>query len=417
VNVAALSLGALAVVLVVSSVTRLNAGVLAIAVAYIVGVYVAGMTPNDVMSGFPSQLFLTLTGVTMLFTIAQSNGSLDKLAHRGVQLCRGNRAMMPLIFLVLASALASAGPGNIAAAALIAPMAMATANRVGVPLFLMALMVGNGANAGSLSPFAPTGIIVNNLMARIGLAGLEWRTYGYNVAAHIGVALGGYLLFGGWKLLRAGATTNKLDVSPSGPDGPFDTRQRITIAVIALLLISVLFFRVNIGLGAFLISALLVLLRCAEDARAISKMPWGVIVMVSGVTVLIGLLEKTQGLDLFVSLLARFATRDTVTGMVALVTGFISAHSSTSGVVLPTFLPMVPGLAERLGGADPLAIASSMNIGSHLVDVSPLSTIGAVCIAAAPANTDSRALFNKMLAWGLSMTLVGAAVCYLCFGA
>ena len=37
-----------------------------------------------------------------------------------------------------------------------------------IPLFLMAIMVGNGANAGSLSPFAPTGIIVNGLMARIG---------------------------------------------------------------------------------------------------------------------------------------------------------------------------------------------------------------------------------------------------------
>ena len=56
-----------------------------------------------------------------------------------------------------------------------------------------------------------------------------------------------------------------------------------------------------------------------------------------------------------------------------------------------------------------------MNVGGHLVDVSPLSTLGALCMAAAPAGEDMRALFNKLMAWALSMTVVGAAVCYLLF--
>ena len=59
-----------------------------------------------------------------------------------------------------------------------------------------------------------------------------------------------------------------------------------------------------------------------------------------------------------------------MTGVVALLTGLVSVYSSTSGVVLPAFLPMVPGLAAELPGASALAIASSMNIGGHLVDVS-----------------------------------------------
>jgi hypothetical protein len=78
------------------------------------------------------------------------------------------------------------------------------------------------------------------------------------------------------------------------------------------------------------------------------------------------------------------------------------------------FLPMVPGLAEQLPGASPIAIAASMNVGGHLVDVSPLSTIGALCMAGASAE-ESQALFTKLLAWGLSMTLVGALLCYLVF--
>jgi uncharacterized protein (UPF0303 family) len=75
---------------------------------------------------------------------------------------------------------------------------------------------------------------------------------------------------------------------------------------------------------------------------------------------------------------------------------------------------MVPGLAQQLPGASALGIAYSMNVGGHLVDVSPLSTIGALCIAGAPVE-ESRSLFNKLLAWGLSMAVVGALLCYLFF--
>ncbi|HYO81414.1 MAG TPA: hypothetical protein VES20_08445, partial [Bryobacteraceae bacterium] len=101
-------------------------------------------------------------------------------------------------------------------------------------------------------------------------------------------------------------------------------------------------------------------------------------------------------------------------GLVAFLTGLVSVYSSTSGVVLPAFLPTAPGLGANLG-ADPVSIAFSMNVGSHLVDVSPLSTIGALCIAAAPLEIEAKKLFNQMLAWGLSMTVVGAVLCLILF--
>ena len=202
-NLAVISVIALAIAVLVSCVTSLNVGVLAIAMAWIVGVYIGGIPLNTVIAGFPTPLFLTLVGVTLLFSLAQTNGTLDKLAHHAVRLCRGNRGVVPVMFFILAAALASMGPGNIATAALLAPMAMGTASRAGIPLFLMAIMVGNGANAGSLSPFAPTGIIVNGLMARIGMTGFQAQTYISNLLAHAFVAFGGYFLFGGLKLFRA----------------------------------------------------------------------------------------------------------------------------------------------------------------------------------------------------------------------
>jgi di/tricarboxylate transporter len=144
-------------------------------------------------------------------------------------------------------------------------------------------------------------------------------------------------------------------------------------------------------------------------------MPWSVIMMVSGVTVLISMLEKTGGLDLFTAGLARLASPGSITGVIAFVTGLISVYSSTSGVVLPAFLPTIPGLIQRLGGGDPVAIATSMNVGAHLVDLSPISTTGALCLAAVASTENIRSVYNKLLAWGLSMTVVGAVLCYLLF--
>ena len=421
---AILSVCALALAVIVSCISRLNVGVLALALAWIVGVYVGGMPIATIMNGFPSQLFLTLTGVTLLFALAETNGTLERLTHHAVRLCRGNRGTIPIMFFGLGAVLSSMGPGNIATAALLAPLAMATAARVGIPLFLMAIMVGNGANSGALSPFAPTGIIVNGIMAKNGLPGLELQTYLYNLLAHALVAFTGYALFGGLKLFvgtpapAAASVAGTVEVEAL-PDSvrvkAFDRRHWITLATIVALVVSVIVWKVNIGMAAFAGAVVLVLSKSADDGEAIKRMPWRVIVMVCGVTVLIALVERAQGIDLLVSMVARLASATTVTGLVALFTGIVSVYSSTSGVVLPAFLPMVPGLAAALPGASPIDIATSMNVGGHLVDVSPLSTIGALCLAGVPAAEEHRALFNKLLAWGLSMAVVSAVLCFVLF--
>ncbi len=421
-DVATISLGALLVAIIVSCTIRLHVGFLAISLAWVVGVYVAGMSASEVMSGFPTRLFLTLAGVTLLFAQAQANGTLDRIAHKAVRYCRGNVGVMPIMFFFLAFVLASIGPGNIASTALVAPMAMAVAGQVRIPAFLMAIMVGNGANAGSLSPIAPTGVIVNGVMADIGLGGFETLTYLNNMVAHTVIAFLAYFLLGGWRLLgryHAGALvlpgSDGSDDSAGDPTSGFQTTHWITIGVIGTLIAGVIFLDVNVGLGAFAAAIVLSLLKAGDEMEAVKVMPWRVIMMVCGVTVLISVLDETGGLDLFTQLLASLSTSESVTAIVAFSTGFISIYSSTSGVVLPAFLPTAPGLAAQLGGVEPLAIASSMNVGAHLVDVSALSTLGALCMAAAPPQEDSRRLFNQLMAWGLSMTVVGAGVCYLLF--
>lgn len=413
-NLPVISLLALAGAVVAGSFLPVNVGLLSIALAFLVGVLLGDMKLQSVVGGFPAGLFLTLVGVTLLFSQARANGTLERVAAAALRLARGRAGVVPIVFFALALVFASIGPGNIAATALLAPVAMAAAGRAGVSPFLMAIMVCTGANAGALSPFAPTGIIANGLMASIGLEGVHWRNYCNALIAQSFVGFAGYFVFGGARLLLAGAGA-AADGGQAG-ETRFTWRQKLTLVAIAALIASVVLFDVDVTIGAFLAAAVLSLARAADEKEVLRGMPWSVVLMVCGVTVLIGVVDRTGGMDLLTSMLSSLSTQQTITGVIALVTGVISVYSSSSGVVLPAFLPTIPGLIEKLGGGDALAIASSINVGAHLVDVSPLSTLGALCISNAAPDVDRKRLFNQMLAWGLSMCLVGAAVCFLFFG-
>ena len=405
---ALLSLLALLAAIVISFASRLNVGIAAIPLAWAAGVY-AGQPADVVLGGFPASLFVTLAGVTLLFALSEGNGTIGNLAARLAALAGRRSRLLPVIVFFIACAISSAGPGAIPATALVAPLAFAMAAPAAIPPFLTALMVANGANAGNLSPLSAVGIIANTRMASVGLGGHEAKVWAANFIAHALVAAVAYVV-----LVRAVPRRPILDVT--APAAAIDRRQRVTIVVISVWIVAVVLFRAPLGLSAFAAAAGLVAIRAADETGALRSMPWAAIVMVCGVTMLVTTAERAGGLQLFTSLLATLATPATVNGVIAFVTGAISTASSTSGVVLPTFLPTAPGLVQQVGGGDPLAVALSINVGASLVDVSPLSTIGAICVAAIAGAEIARDLFRKMLIWGVSMTLVATVLCQLFAG-
>lgn len=405
---AAAALAALLAAIVLSCTSRVNVGLLAIALAWALGTY-TGQPPEQVLSGFPAALFVTLAGVTLLFSLAEENGTIAALAGRLVGYARGSVPAVPLIIFGIAGMISTVGPGAIASVALVAPLAMAIGMRAGIAPFLTALMVANGANAGNLSPLSAVGVIANARMSAAGLGGHEWKVFAANFLAHALVAAIAFAAL----VPRAVAP----GAAPVRPDHvPLTSSQRRTAAVVLAWILAVVLARVPIGLAAFTASVAIILVRAADDTVAIRRMPWSAVLMVSGVTMLVSVVEKAGGMDLFTLLLAKVATAGTLNGVIAFVTGTISTYSSTSGVVLPMFLPLAPRLVEQVGGGDPLAVALSINVGSSLVDVSPLSTLGALCVAAVADPDSSRDLFRRLLLWGLAMSVVGALLCQLFAG-
>ncbi|WP_371366076.1 hypothetical protein SRRS_05880 [Sporomusa rhizae] len=437
---AIMSIVALLIVVIISCINEdLNVGFLSVGFAILVGGIWADVSGAKIMAAFPIGLFMILVGVTFMFGMAQTNGTMEKLTAYSVRLCKGNTAIVPLIIYVLTTFITTIGPGNIAGCALMAPVAMAIAARVGMPAFLMTLIVVGAANGAAFSPFAPTGIISNGIIAKMApqlgltdLNSLAWKIHFNSELAQGLVNIGGFFVLGGWAWInkQRGTSVNIDELAPK-PE-PFNRNQIITLTSVAILILlvvlpglpafnglfskAVLNLLANVGTVAFILSSVMMLLGAGDSKAAVKVMPWGVIMMVCGVSVLIDVMDQSGGLNFLVKVIGAISSPVTVNGWLGLITGVISAYSSSSGVVMPMFLPMVPGLINEIGGGSPIAMITSINVGSHLVDTAPLSTMGALCIACAGDHEDKAKLFRNLLIWGLSMAVVSGIVCLLFFG-
>jgi di/tricarboxylate transporter len=394
--------------------SSLNIGALSIGLSLLVGVYFGGLKVDAILKGYPTSLLILLAGTTYLFSIASTNGTLDKVTKYAVKAVRGRAALLPIALFFVAFGISSAGPGQITTSALLSGPAMLLADQVGISPLLMALVVGNGAQAGAMSPIAPPGIISANMLAKVGITGVSGYLWLNMLIVHAAVTVIAYFLFGGVKLWRD-RTPEGASVLMSVQVEPFSRGQIGTLVGIVGLILSVVVFKVDLGLGAFLVGAVLSLFKVVDEPKAIKNMPWGTILMVTGVTVLVNLMSNVGGMDLFANLIAKMSTASTVTLVAGFWSGLVSAYASTTGVILPAFLPMAPVLLKQVGGTDLLALVSSIIVCGFIVDLSPLSTTGAVFISNAGPKADKNRLFRDMLIWGLSMSVVGAVTSWIAF--
>jgi len=103
------------------------------------------------------------------------------------------------------------------------------------------------------------------------------------------------------------------------------------------------------------------------------------------------------GCDLLSSALTKLSSTHTASAIMALLSGIMSWVSSASGVVMPTLIPTVPDMVTALPGVDPLSLVNSISIGSNMAAISPLSSCGALMLAAYTSSGDISAKDrNKM---------------------
>ena len=392
-------------------VRKMNTGLLCIAFALVLG-RMSGVSDAVIMKGFNSSLFIMLLGVTYLFSMAQINGSLDLLAQKVIALAGRRVYLIPIIIYVFSIVLAALGPGSVPTMAIMMVFSMSLAAEMKISPVLLSTLTVLGACAGGLSPLAATGIIGANLCAEFGLTGIENDFLLNGVFSFTVYAVIVYVWLGGYKLRAAEDVGEKVIQS-------FNRKQLLTIAGIVAMVFMVMLLHINVGLVSFAVAAVLSFLRVSEEAKAIRHIPWNTLLLITGVGVLMQLIIDLGGINILSAALVSIMSAKSAAAVMGLTSGIMSWFSSSSGVVMPTLLPTVPHIAQQLGGVNELELASSITTISHVAAISPLSTGGALALAAyaSAANANQKQqqnLFMKM--FGVSALGVSVLCVFSYFG-
>lgn len=355
-------------------------------------------------------LLLTIVSVALLFALVTANGTSAAIAEKLLLRLGRRMQLAPLALFSITAAIAAGGAGNITATLLVAPLAMRFAARIGLRPFSTTLLVIGGANAGSMSPLSMTGTPARELLSGpqwsdAALTSLAWRMF-LTVFVCVAVLHAiGFLIFGGFGWLRA--PTRQPTVGLAAPRG-LERLQLVTALVVVSFSVLVLATSIPPGLIAGVAALLLVSARLASLQKALRLVPWKTVALIAVMLQLTALAERLGWVGAAASQLTRHGSPDSMPIWVVTIAATLSTVSSSSGVVLPLLLPMIPAFAAS--GADAGAMAVAIVLGSHLVDCSPLSSLGAMCLGAVHAESPKRErrLFLALLSWGFAMVPVAA---------
>lgn len=176
----------------------------------------------------------------------------------------------------------------------------------------------------------------------------------------------------------------KTDLSVTYDKGePMDKANWISLGGLVFMVFLSIVLKVDIGLAGFASAALLILIPgVVDEKKAISGISWGTLVLVGGMGILISTVDAVGGIDLLSDVLSSIMTIGTAPAIVSAMSSLLSLVSSTTGVVMPTFIPTMPGVVEALGGGNAAELAYAVTLGASQTAISPLSTGGALILAA-----------------------------------
>jgi len=403
-NLGLISLILLLAAIVLGFTRNANVGILCIGFAMVLTLIFPGsVKAKDVLAGFSTSLFIQMAGVMYLFAIINANGTLELMAKKCVSVVPAK--LIPAVMFVIGMALSASGPGSIPCLAIIPVIAIPLSVSAGINPIMVAIIGDMGAMAGRMSPLTPEAAVVRSLMEEQGLVGDTVPIMLCTAVTCVITAIIVFLYYKGWKVNKPdnGGVKEKLPA--------FNWKQWLSLACLLVLAIGVLFLKWNVGLTGFLLGSLLIVVGCGTEKKAVGGVPWGVIIMVLGVGMLMNIIKLSGGIDLLVSALESVMGPKSAAPVMAITAGVMSFFSSGLGVVFPTLVPICGSLATSIG-ADGVLLVAMVVIGGTIAGYTPISTTGALIMAgvAQQENAEERFPQNKLFVELFAVSFLNIAV-------
>ena len=388
-NLAVISLIALAIVVAIGFIKKVNLGFLAIGVAFVLG-SVGGMSASEISKGFNVSMFVTLVGVTFLFGMASNNGTLDLISKKVIALVGKHTVLIPILMFVLSAFISAIGPGHVAAGVLMTTFAMYLAFAMDINPMSTALYAKLGANAGCASILSMTGILAKSLSDPLGYEGFGLHLFLTTLLSGAFFTLCVYVLYKGYKVKADNPM--KLSEIPK-----FNRDQKLTIVGILVMVVCCIGLKLDTGLFAFAVAAVLIQLGAVDEKKAIKNIPWGTLVLICGMAVLINVMNYLGAIQMISDFLTGFMSERTAAPILAATSGILSWVSSTTGVVMPTMYPIAANVCEKFSGTNYVELISAITATSFAAAISPLSTGGAIIMSSySAAKETTTEEMNKM---------------------
>jgi di/tricarboxylate transporter len=450
-----ISILVLVVIFLIATVRSVNLGALALVAAFLVGISVlkgADVTAKTtaIFDGFPGDLFVILVGVTYLFAIAKSNGTVDWVVQAAIRAVRGRIGLIPWIMFLVTACLTAIGAVVPASVALMAPIGMRFAARYKINPLMMGLLIINGASGGGFSPMSIFGSITNGVVQKAGLPGnptvLFLSSFLFNLVLSIVV----YFLWGGRELLnrraddidggpvndlepvnasggtsggtRGGgtpvpaqasgspaggvATATVATVAPGGELAPMalDRDRTLTLIGLACLAVGALFFNLNVGMIAITVAVILTLVSPASAKDAINQVAWPTVLLVCGIVTYVSVMQSIGTITWLGDVVATIGAPLLAALIICFIGGAVSAFASTTGILgalIPLAVPFLTG--NNAIGA--VGVITALAISASVVDSSPFSTSGALVVANSPEDIRDT-VYKGLMRWGFCMVVI-----------
>lgn len=403
--------------------TKINTGFFGIVFAYIIGTFYLGIKPGDIIKMWPISIFFVILAISLFYNFAMTNGTLEKLAQHMLYRTRKVPKLLPFAIFIAATILAALGAGFFAVMAFFTPITMLLCRKTGLSPLIGALAVNYGALCGNNFMISPGGVVFIGLMNQ---AGYEAVSYGFEFQIFLAsfivpiVVLSLLILFNSRKKGSA-------DIVEISLPEAFNAVQKKTLALVVSMIVVVLIFpilhiifpqvaliktldkSIDVGLVAVVFAVLALLMDLGDEKEVVKKVPWGTLIMICGVGMLISVAIKAGTVKLIAGFVSDTIPAPVVPIVMAAIGGFMPFFSSTMGVVTPALFPLVPNLAEA-SGIDAAVLFSAIVIGAQATAISPFSSGGSLVLSTV-SEEERVDMFGKLIFRGVPICL-GAAIIY-----
>lgn len=403
--------------------TGFNTGFFAIVFSYLIGAFALGMSPNEIIGGWPVNTMFVIFSVSLFYNFALVNGTLEKTARYLLYAFRKFPALLPFALYFASAGISSLGAGFFTVMAFMAPITLLICEEANMDKLIGTVAINCGALSGANFMTSGSGIVFRGLMDDAGYADLSFR---YSAIMFIASVIFSLLLIALFRFLSKSGHSVSAAASFEKPE-PFTKLQKKNVSLMLLMILVVLLFpilhiilpnveiitfiniKIDVGLVAIIFSAIALFMKLGSQKDVLAKVPWNTILMICGVGMLIHVAIVAGTIDL----LAEWAGSNLPVWLIpiafSIVGAIMSFFSSTLGVVCPALFPLVPALVETTG-IHPLVLFTCIVIGAQSSAISPFSSGGSLVMGSCTTEESRSELFSKLLFRAVPISVLSATV-------